>query len=423
MGADAPRVAIRTLGCKVNRTESEALAESLLTRGVALDGEEAGADLVVVNTCTVTGEADAKARKAIRHALSVCEGTVVVTGCLAALDAGGLRGLSPRVVVEPDKSRLADAVCGLVGNAVGEPQACPVRSGPAFRTRPMVKVQDGCDRRCAYCIVPDARGLPRSVPAPEVVGRVRALAAAGAPEVVLTGINLGGYADGGQAPDLAALIALVAACGVGRIRVSSIEPLDLSPRLLETLASTPQVVPHLHVPLQSGCDATLHAMGRGYDAATYAGTLRLARAALPRLSVTTDVIVGFPGETDADFASSLDFVEACGFSKLHVFRYSRRAGTPAAARVDQVPSQVTGARARSMRALSDRLARAHAAALVGGRTAVCLERVEGDRGWGMSDASLKVELTGRDLVRGRVVTVTVESVDEDRLRGSVLESE
>jgi threonylcarbamoyladenosine tRNA methylthiotransferase MtaB len=422
VGAETPRVAIRTLGCKVNRTESEALAETLLARGVVLSEDETGADLVVVNTCTVTGEADAKARKAARHALAASDGPVVITGCLAALDAEGLCALSPRVIVEPDKSRIGDAVLDLVGRGCGQAVARPVRSGPGFRTRPMVKVQDGCDRRCAYCIVPDARGLPRSVPAADVIERVRALAAAGAPEVVLTGINVGGYSDGPEVPDLAALVSLVADLGVGRVRISSIEPLDLTPRLLATLAASARIVPHLHIPLQSGCDATLEAMGRGYDTAAYAETLRLAREALPGLSVTTDVIVGFPGETDHDFDASLDFIEACGFSKLHVFRYSRRAGTPAAARVDQVPARVIGDRAASMRALGDRLAQAHASALVGGRTAVCIERTEGDRGWGMSDASLRAEVTGPGLAQGRVLTVAVESADGACLHGTVLES-
>jgi threonylcarbamoyladenosine tRNA methylthiotransferase MtaB len=394
----APRVAIRTLGCKVNRTESEALVEELLGSGVELVDEDA-ADVVVVNTCTVTAEADAKARKAVRHALRAPrEPVVVVTGCLAALDAEGLQALGTRVIVESDKTLVADRVRN--ARVLSEPEGPRARSGTAtraFRTRATVKVQDGCDHRCTYCIVPDARGDPVSVPAAEVVGRVAALHAGGTAEVVLTGVNIGRYSDRARrAGDLAALIEAVAGTGVRRIRVSSIEPMDLTPRLLSTLASNRAIMPHLHVPLQSGCDRTLGAMGRGYDSAAFADAITRARAALPGLAVSTDMIAGFPGETAIDFAASLAFVEACGFCRLHVFRYSPRPGTPAARMEGRVDPREAAERARVMRALGERLAAAHASARVGGRAGVLVERVENDVAEGTSEDYLHVRVRSAD---------------------------
>jgi len=393
---DALRVAVRTLGCKVNRTESEALVEELLGAGASLV-DEADADVVVVNTCTVTAEADAKARKAVRQALRAAgEPIVVVTGCLAALDAAGLQALGTRVVVDADKDRLAERVVARVaGRSLDRAGGAPgggqdPRPG---RTRATVKVQDGCDHRCSYCIVPDARGNPVSVPAAAVVGRVAALMAAGTQEVVLTGVNIGRYADaGGGAPDLAALVEAVAATGVSRIRISSIEPADLTPVFVATLAAIPAVMPHLHVPLQSGCDRTLQAMGRGYATVDFAAALARARAALPGLAVTTDVIVGFPGETDADFAESLASVEACGFTRLHVFRYSPRPGTPAAAMPDRPDARTVADRARAMRALGERLAGTHARARAGGLAHVLVERVADGVAEGTSEDYLHVRV-------------------------------
>jgi threonylcarbamoyladenosine tRNA methylthiotransferase MtaB len=433
----APRVALRTLGCKVNRAESEAVAESLLGQGFDLT-DEAGADIVVINSCTVTGEADAKTRKAVRRALAAPgEPIVLVTGCLAALDPAGLEAISSRVVAVSDRDMVVERVGKILGGGPGAPSVAGFGRGPlaaiaappacrgslrdpgtstagAFRTRVNVKVQDGCDVRCAYCIVPDARGVPTSVAMAEVVGRVTALVARGSAEVVLTGVNIGRYRDGDA--DLATLVEAVAATDVARIRISSIEPVDLTPRLLDTLSRAPAVMPHLHVPLQSGCDATLAAMRRGYDVAAYADAIARARAALPGLAVTTDVIAGFPGETDADFAESLAFVEGIAFARLHVFRYSRRAGTPAAAMPGQVAPPVSAQRARAMRSLGERLSATYATSRVGETASVLVERVEGALASGTSEDYLRVRVrtTARERERvrpGDVVRVAITSAE------------
>jgi threonylcarbamoyladenosine tRNA methylthiotransferase MtaB len=420
--ADPPRIALRTLGCRVNRTESEALAEALGGAcTVAMDSDD-GADVVVINTCTVTGEADAKARKAVRHALGHGASTVVVTGCLAVMDPHGLLDLDPRVVVVPAGPELARRVAELAGVDIECGPRPVTHPGGLGRIRVMVKVQDGCDHRCSYCIVPDARGVARSVPTADVLERVRALAASGVPEVVLTGVNIGRYGDPTGARDLASLIAGVAATAIGRVHLSSIEPLDLDERLLGILSGSAKVVPHLHVPLQSGCDRTLAAMARSYGADGFARALAAARAALPDLSVTTDVIAGFPGETDADFAESLSFVENADFTRLHVFRYSARPGTPAAARTDQVAPEVKAARAQAMREASQELLRTHADARVGTEVTMCIERVRGDMASGTADDSLPVEVPAPGRVRGQVVRVRIDEADGRGYRGAVLES-
>ncbi|TLM78898.1 MAG: MiaB/RimO family radical SAM methylthiotransferase, partial [Actinobacteria bacterium] len=250
----------------------------------------------------------------------------------------------------PVTSHTTSHTTSYVTPATGE--ALRVR-GAAFRTRADLKVEDGCDARCAYCIVPDARGPARSVPWDDVLAQVAALATAGVSEVVLTGVNLGRYADTGR--DLADLVRAVAAAGIPRVRLSSIEPLDLTERMLTALAETPQVCAHLHVPLQSGADAVLAAMRRGYTAAQYADAIARARAALPGLAVTTDVIAGFPGESPDDHAATIALCERLAFAKLHVFRYSEREGTPAATMPGSVPPATRTARAADLRAAGERL--------------------------------------------------------------------
>jgi threonylcarbamoyladenosine tRNA methylthiotransferase MtaB len=419
----APRVALRTLGCKVNRSESEALAEDLLARGVAVAPSAEGADVVVINTCTVTGEADAKARKAIRGALASggAGRLVIVMGCLAAIDPDAIRALGPRVIVEADRARVADRVAQALGVPSVGGEYSPGAERPrdaAFRTRVMVKVQDGCDRRCSYCIVPDARGGPRSVAADDVVRRVSHLVEDGTREIVLTGINIGRYSDP-AAIDLARLVERIAGTGVQRIRVSSIEPPDLTDGLLGTLASVPSVMPHLHVPLQSGCDGQLATMGRGYTAAGFADTLERVRAALAGPAITTDVIVGFPGESDDDFQASLAFVEECSFAKLHVFRYSRRGGTPAAEMPGQIDPREKASRAEAMRAAGDRASAAYAASRVGGRAAVLVERAVGDgvRGTSEDHLTVTVRCTGRRAQPGELLAVRLVSAAGAEVEG------
>lgn len=383
-------VAVRTLGCKVNRVDSERIAASLLGSDVLI-GAEDEASVIVVNTCAVTGEAEAKARKAARHAANLPHApAVVVTGCVSAIAAAELEALHERIVVENDKSRVAGRVLSLLGrDALPQAEGAPVRVGEPFRTRAVVKIEDGCDAFCAYCIVPIARGLPRSEPLRDVIAEVQALADAGVSEVVVTGINIGRYDDSGA--DLPALLEAIAATGVSRIRLSSIEPLDLTDRLLSVLASGPQWSPHLHVPLQSGSDAVLREMGRVYSVAQFEQRIAAAREALPGLAVTTDVIAGFPGETIQWAEETLATCERIGFSRLHVFRYSRRSGTRAAT-LEQLPAKTVAARAAALRDLDDRLRGAHRERRAGQSADVLVESCEGGVCEGTTEDYLHVRI-------------------------------
>lgn len=410
-----PGVSLVTLGCKVNQTESDAIADELASAGIGVTVDDVPPSIVIVNTCTVTGEADAKARKAVRRALSQPgEPRVIVTGCLAAVDPAGVAALGDRVSVEPDKTRVAAAVVSAIGRA--RPAGVPER--PARRARVQVKVQDGCDAFCAYCIVPYARGVPRSVASADVLAEVARLRSDGVGEVVLTGINIGRYSDGSVL--LPGLVGSVVATGIGRVRVSSIEPDDITADLLDVMRH-PAVARHLHVPLQSGCDETLAAMGRRYDTARYAGIVAGIREALPDAAITTDLLVGFPGETDEQFEHTLAFVRRIGFSRLHVFRYSARPGTAAAARTDQIPAQVRTDRSERARALGDQLASEWAAARVGSLCHVLVERVDRGRAEGTSGEYVRVSFDVPAGVRvsvGEIVPVSVTHAEGPALRGT-----
>ena len=411
--------AVVNLGCKVNRVESDDAAARLAACGV--ETPEAEADLIVVNTCTVTGEAEKKTRKAVRRALRANDrARVLVTGCAAAIDAAFYEALGDRVTVV-GKAQLADAIrdwCEACSSrsAAGEPAdlanvpavqaegpaglsrgaargasetACaPIEQGDVapllhigsgFRNRVGVKVQDGCDNACTYCIVHVARGRATSRPADEVVRECAAYARAGAGEIVLTGINLGSYCDGGRrdpsATRLAGLLRRLldetadlhepGALPV-RFRISSVEPRDVDDALIDLLAAADgRVCRHLHLPLQAGSSKVLREMARPYDADRFRALVERLYAAVPGLALSTDVIAGFPGETDAEFQETLELARACRFAKIHAFPYSRRAGTPAAERPDQVPPAVKAARAAQLRALGDELRAAERARRAG----------------------------------------------------------
>ena len=444
----APRVAVSNLGCRVNRVELDAIAGELVAAGCELVDEES-ADLVVVNTCAVTGEAEAKARKAVRHAAALAQRPqVLATGCVASLFADELAALAENVEVEPEKDRVAiralshflpddlshfaagagvgartnAAECGTVNSSavsvnpssasaaggvvpspfapldIGESVAPGHAITPTGRMRPGLKVQDGCDHRCTYCIVWKARGRARSLDAADVVSQVRALVSEGAREVVLTGIDLGRYES--QGLDLAGLLDRVLdETEVGRVRLSSVEPAGVTPRLLRVMAASGgRVAEFLHVPLQAGCDGTLRRMGRPYTVAEYRAIVDRARVAVPHLALACDLIVGFPGETDEDFATSLETCREIGFAKMHVFRYSKRPGTPAATMEGQAAPEAMAERSRAMREMAAASRRAYAESLVGTSQLVLVERADSGVTGGLVEAHVGPGYTG-ELVR------------------------
>lgn len=345
------RVYLDSLGCKLNQSEIEALAHGFVQAGHRLVQASGDADLCVVNTCTVTHVADRKSRQLIRR-LRRANPTahLIVTGCYAEMSPQELTAIEgvDLIVDNEDKEHLVELAEGL-GWEGSDSRALALDLKPETsnfelqmgRTRAFVKIQDGCNNRCAYCIVSLARGGERSRPRQEILAEIEALVAAGYKEVVLTGVHVGGYGRdlgtglGQLVEDILAETA-VARPSAPRLRLSSIEPWDLEPSLLR-LWENPRLCRHLHLPLQSGCDATLRRMRRRYTTSQYADLVATMRRQVPDLAVTTDVIVGLPGETAEEFAASLSFVEKMEFARLHVFKYSPRPGTAAAEMPHQVP--------------------------------------------------------------------------------------
>ena len=379
----APHISVVNLGCRVNRVESDRITADLMRLGFAIV-EPQDADLIVINTCAVTGEAEAKTRKAVRHALAYPnEPFVLVTGCVVNLHPEELLELSDRVIAEPSKIDVAERVCEVLGVESDSVPACS--DGEVVdalgRSRLGVKIQDGCNHRCTYCIVWKARGPERSVPVESVLEQVREAQEAGVPEVVLTGVNLGAY-DGKSATDEHVEIdelleAIMERTSIPHVRISSVEPMDISERLLKVMARYPQrIAPFLHLPVQSGCTATLHRMGRPYSAEAFEDTVRMIRANLPQVSLSCDVIVGFPGETEEEFAESLEFLKTCGLSMFHIFPYSRRKGTPAADMPDQIPNAVKERRAAEAASAAAELEAAYHASMLGTTQQVLFEQEE-----------------------------------------------
>lgn len=376
------RVRLETLGCRLNIGEMESLAAQLAAAGHRIVGPGDPADLCVLNTCTVTAAAAKKSRHMLRRLRRDNSSAVlVVTGCWSQLDPDAARATGAELIVpNEDKDRLASLLAerGFLddGDPLPADDGAPF-PGPGGHTRAFVKVQDGCDNRCAFCIVTVARGAGWSRPAEEVVAEIRRLTVAGYREAVLSGVHLGSWGyDLGRPRGLEELVRRVLhETQIERLRLSSVEPWDLHEGFFE-LWQDPRLLPHLHLPLQSGCDATLRRMARRTDTAAYGRLVELARAAHPDMAVTTDVMAGFPGETDAEFETSLAFVEAAGFARLHVFRYSRRPGTPAASMPGQVPGPVASERSRRLHELGARLERSFQSRFLGRTVEVLWEEAE-----------------------------------------------
>ncbi|MBQ6395842.1 MAG: MiaB/RimO family radical SAM methylthiotransferase [Atopobiaceae bacterium] len=415
----SPRVAYVNLGCRVNRVELDDIALALEAYGCEASAAK-DADLVIVNSCAVTGEAEAKTRKAVRRAAALPQmPSIIATGCVASLWADELASLAPDVIVEPDKPQVVGRALMELG-LEGLTGCAPIPSisvTPTGRTRPGVKIQDGCDCRCSFCIVWKARGRSRSVPYDEILERVRAAMARGAEEVVLTGINLGRYeceAPDGSMVGLSWLLdRLLLDTEVGRIRLSSIEPHDADDAMLKVIGgSDGRIAPFLHLPLQSGCDATLRRMRRICDSSMYAERAERAKELVPGLALCCDLIVGFPGETDGEFEESLAFCERMGFARMHVFRYSKRPGTPAAAAPDQVDPRVSASRAARMRALAERMRLDRARERVG-ETELCLVQDAGSAvSGGLFDVSFDPAL---NLRTGSLVPMRIEGCSDDAI--------
>jgi len=437
-----PRVALTTLGCRVNHSETEAIARRFVAAGYQWVAWDEPADVYVINTCTVTHVADRKSRGLIHQASRRNPGAlVVVTGCYATRETAALAAIPGVDLVLPngDKDRLVELVVKDKGGRMREGREAVVHPPsltphPFMHTRAFLKVQDGCDAFCTYCIVPSVRGAPRSLPVLEVIAQVNALVAAGYREVVLVGIHLAAYGQrdegrsrqeetqGSKSGDLGDLIrAVLEQTRLARLRLSSVEPEDFRPEWLAPAATNPRLCPHLHLPLQSGCDRTLRRMGRRYTVSQYAAILAAVRDQVPDLAVTTDLIVGFPGETDADFAESLAQAGQFGFARMHVFPFSPRPGTPAARLPDRVPPATIQARMRAALALSDRAGREFRRHWLGRVTAVLWEERDAAGRWcGYTPHYLRVEAEHPGNWHNQITPARLERLTPNGLAATIL---
>ncbi|MDX6555319.1 MAG: threonylcarbamoyladenosine tRNA methylthiotransferase MtaB [Miltoncostaeaceae bacterium] len=354
----------------MSQADASLIRDALLDAGHREAAPEA-AEIHVVNTCALTLEAERKSRQQVNRGAR--RGRTFVSGCAVNLNAGQFA--ADRVTVLPGSAdRAAREIVDLLGGGRGTACADDAPRLPG-RTRAFVKVQNGCDSACSFCIIPTTRGRAESRPLARILADARRRIDEGHPELVVTGINVGTYRDPRGGADLADLVrALGRLDGLARLRVSSIEPNSLDERFLAAMAETPTAAPHLHVPLQSGDDGVLRAMRRRYSADAYRAAAERARAALPGLNLTTDAIVGFPGESEEAFAATARMAEELGMSKVHVFSYSPRPGTDAAMADDAVTAEAKKERSRRLRDLSDRLGFAHRLGRVGGRDAVLVEK-------------------------------------------------
>ncbi len=393
---------VQNFGCRATQADGAALESLLAAKGLFGSDERAGADLVVLNTCTVTASADDDVRQTIRRVhRENPEARILVTGCYAQRAPEELAALPgvEWVVGNSHKTQIAEIVTAApyhgnihIGDIFAQHDflSAPVEDAAGDRTRPNLKIQDGCNNRCSFCIIPFVRGRSRSAPAVQVVEQVRSLAARYR-EIVLSGINLGRWGrEPGSSMRLAGLIRLLLdETEVARLRLSSVEPMDFSDDLLHLMAESPRIAKHVHAPLQSGSDRVLRRMHRKYRPRHYADRVLKARALMPDAAIGADVMVGFPGETDAEFEDSRQFIEALPFTYLHVFTYSERPGTPAAESEHPVPMPVRKERNRVLRELAAAKNRAFREKMVG-RTLSAVTLAE--TGIALTENYLKVEL-------------------------------
>jgi threonylcarbamoyladenosine tRNA methylthiotransferase MtaB len=456
---------IEQFGCRATQADGAAIERQLLEQGFQAAGEAAAADVVVLNTCTVTAAADTQARDAIRKIhVANPHARIIVTGCYAQRapeELAALAGvsfvvgnshkpqipslvsasqtmceISPRaeflsVTILPSGIRAPDNAAAqiLTGDVFGltDVLVAPVLGGEGNHTRPILKIQDGCNSRCSFCVIPFVRGRSRSLPPEMVISELQRLTDSGFREIVLSGINLGTYGrDLSPRVELLTLLRrILDETSVERLRVSSIEPLDVTQDLINLFASTERIAPHFHMPLQSGSDRILAAMHRWYRAEHYARRVELIRERLPHAGIGADIITGFPGETETDHIATMRFIEERSFSYLHVFSYSLRPGTKAASLPGHNPGHVIKRRARELRALGEAKAEAFRCSQIGRRLRVLTLRRDAKDDPRETPALAENYVSVRvsqPLPPNQFLTVVAASADGKQLLGSPLES-
>lgn len=428
------KAALHNLGCKVNAYETEAMQEMLEKAGYEIVPFREGADIYIINTCTVTNIADRKSRQMLHRARKMNPDAIVVAaGCYVQAQAekeevdpcidivlGNNRKKDLIAVLEEYQQKKAGGECLEEVEDISRTREYESLSltRPGDHTRAYIKVQDGCNQFCTYCIIPYARGRVRSREIDDVIREVRALAENGYREVVLTGIHLSSYGIDfdGERHLLELIRAVHRVDGICRIRLGSLEPGIITEEFAQALAALPKMCPHFHLSLQSGCDATLKRMNRRYTSGEYEEKCRILRKYFDRPALTTDVIVGFPGETEEEFRQSMEFVDKVDFYETHIFKYSRREGTKAAVMEDQISEQVKAKRSALMISLGERKRQAYEESFIGSEVEVLVEEPDTINGkevqTGHTKEYIKVALESGEDLRNQIVKIRIDNASQ-----------
>lgn len=426
------KVQFYTLGCKVNQYESEAMGELFEKRGYTVVGENEPADIVIINSCTVTAESNRKTRQTVRKARRKnSQAVIVLTGCMAQAFPDEAAKIVEADIVVGNKNE--DKIPDLCERFIAERKAMHIFeehetgekitdftvTGFSEHTRSYIKIEDGCNRFCSYCIIPYARGRVRSKSVGAIAAEAEGLSRSGYKEIVLVGINLSAYGQDTGAGLCDAVLAAAAPEGIERVRLGSLECDQISDDALLKLSECKEFCPQFHLSLQSGCDRTLREMNRKYDTAFYRDLVERIRRIFPDASITTDIMVGFPGESDEDFKESCDFVREIGFARSHVFIYSEREGTPAARRHDAVDKSVRAERAHIMGDICRQCERDFLKAQCG-KTEKVLFETESDGYWeGYTGNYTRVKVKSAGDLEGKILPVVLTAANEDYCIGEL----
>ncbi len=417
-GSSPGTIALQTVGCKLNRAETDSLARKFFEAGYQVVAPDQATDIYLLNTCTVTHIADHKCRKLLRLAhRRNPDALIVVTGCYAErvpVELGSIEGVG-LIIGNRDKERTVEIIEDKAnGHRARRKRSSP--QNPPLRTRALVKIQEGCSQPCSFCVVPRVRGPEVSRPQEEVVAEVKTRVAEGYKEVVLTGSRIGRYRPGEGLQGL--IMHILEESDVQRLRLSSLEPSDLTPDLLR-LWEDSRLCPHVHLPLQSGSDSVLERMGRAYSTAAYERAVSLARNAIPNLALTTDIMVGFPGECEGKFNESYRFCERMGFAGLHIFPYSPRPGTRAAGMANTVGDGEKRRRTHLMLDLAEGSSRRFRGRFLGQRMSVLWEGEKDGIWFGLTDNYLRVFMPRQEQLANELLTTNLVALHDGGLWGEL----
>ncbi|HPL99340.1 MAG TPA: tRNA (N(6)-L-threonylcarbamoyladenosine(37)-C(2))-methylthiotransferase MtaB [Bacillota bacterium] len=430
------KAAFYTLGCKVNQYETEAMTESFENAGYEIVDYSEFADVYIINTCTVTNMGDRKSRQIIRRAREKNpEALVAVVGCYSQTAPGEVLEIPEvsLVVGTDERSRMVELVeyamkkeekLNMVSDImqVREFEEMPIKSYKS-RTRAFLKIQEGCDQYCTYCIIPYARGHIRSRKPDSIIAEVKELAENGFREIVLTGIHVASYGKDLGNTSLIDIIEKVHEIdGIRRIRMSSVDPNVMTDGFIERLSRLPKICGHFHLSLQSGCDETLKRMNRKYTTGEYRRVVEKLREVFADVAITTDLIVGFPGETEEEFQKTVDFVEEIAFSAMHVFKYSQRSGTPAAKYENQIKPQVKDSRSKVITAIAQKNEEKFKKAFIGRSKPVLYEQpFDGQKSLfeGLTDNYIRVVSESREDIKGKIIETVLAELKEDYMTGRI----